>query len=37
MTMTEDQVRSVDDQIGAVVNALNGVIMTYHMGAWSGH
>ena len=32
MTMTEEQIRAADDQIGAVVNALNGVIMTYHMG-----
>lgn len=32
MTMTEDQIRAADEQIGAVVNALNGVIMTYHMG-----
>ena len=32
MTMTEGQIRAADEQIGAVVNALNGVIMTYHMG-----
>ena len=36
MTMTEDQIREADNEIGAVVNALNGVIMTYHMGAWPG-
>ena len=32
MTGTEESVRAADDEIGAVVNALNGVIMTYHMG-----
>lgn len=32
MESAEGGIRSADDQIGAVVNAMNGVICTYHMG-----
>lgn len=32
MSKTEEQIRASEEELGAVVNALNGIIMTYHMG-----